>query len=809
MTNRFSAIFLSIIFISIYIHSSDVFPAENTPRELIAIALRNWQPQYDIDKKTGEPVGFAIDIMDKVAQQSGLKVCYAVYDTWPDAFEALRNNQADLAPNMGMTDERLGLYDFTTPYETFRISIFVRKNSVDINAVNDLDNRKIGVVRSNQGLALMKNQGHSDLQIFDSMEEVFMALISGDIDALVYPEPVIINLARRSGLKDNIKIIGRPLQEIKRGIALPKGNPELFQKLDFAVRQLIKTRDYQLIYEKWYGRPDPFWNVTRVIVWMSIVLGLAIAGLSVWRYVSILKLNRSLSEAEERFRGIVENTTAGYFFIDKEGKFQRVNRAWAKMHGYDSPDDIIGQPFTQTQVKTDLKKAQQNVETLLSGHSIPTGELSRCYKDGSVGYHTFSAHPVVQGGQVAGFEGFIIDTTDQRHAEKEKELLETRLWQLRKAESLGRMAGAIAHHFNNHLSVILGNLELALENIPGDAVTREFMIESMMAAHRLSEVSGLMLTCLGQGTGKPEDLDLSEVCRQNLSLLQDALPECITLETDFMAKGPIIEANANQVRQILTHLIANGVEAIGSHNGKIKLATRTMPASDIPKNHISPIDWKPDADHYACLEVTDTGCGISQQDMNKIFDPFFTNKFTGRGLGLAVVLGTIKAWKGVISVETRKEHGSAFRIYLPLVSDKIPQPSEMTTMSEKIKDGSTVLLVEDQDLVRKMAEKMIARLGFSVLSASDGTQALELFRQHQDMIRCVITDLTMPGMDGWEILRILRKIQPALPVILASGYEEAQAMDRDDSEKPHAFLHKPYSKDELKKVLYSAMEIEI
>ena len=808
MNRHFHTALIAVVLLSLLISPQDVFFAEGTPNEVVAIALRNWPPQYVTDKDTGNPEGFAIDIMNKVADLSDLKVRYVVCDSWPDAFEALRNNKAVLAPNMGITDERLGLYDFTTPYETFRITIFVRNATVGIDEDNALDGKTVGVVAQNQGLVLMRKRGGCNLQIFNSMEEAFMALLAGSVDALVYPEKPLLGMAIRSGLEGKIKIVAKPLQEIKRSIAVRKGEPQLFSKLDNAIRQFIKTPEYQRIYEKWYGKPEPFWNMTRVIIVMGVVLALTIASMLAWRYLSILKLNRFLSEAEERFRGIVENTDAGYFFIDNEGKFQSVNRAWLKMHGYDSRDDVIGRPFTLTQVKADMDSAQQNVEALLTGDAIPTGEFTRLCKDGTVGYHTFSAHPVVQGGQVVGFEGFIIDANARKLAEKEKKAFETRLWKVGKAESLKRMAGAIAHHFNNQISVVLGNLELALDDLPSDAAAREFLTEAMKATRRASEVSGLMLTYIGQSTGKQEILDLSECCRQNLPLIQDTLQKDIVLETAFMTAGPLVSANADQVRQVLTHLISNGAEASGNRKGKVTLIIKAIPASDIPKIHIAPIDWKPDGDIFACIEVSDTGCGIAEEDMDKIFDPFFTTHFTGRGLGLPVALGIVKAWKGAISVESRKNHGSVFRIFLPLVTGEAPRQLRKTTETNNIQECGAVLLIEDQAPVRRMVETMLKGFGASVLTATRGIDAIELFKRHQDVIRCVITDLTMPDMDGWETLTVLRKIRPGIPVILASGYDEAHAMGRNNPEQPNAFLHKPYSKDELKKVLNMALGSE-
>ena len=403
------------------------------------------------------------------------------------------------------------------------------------------------------------------------------------------------------------------------------------------------------------------------------------------------------------------------------------------------------------------------------------------------------------------FVHIVRDISYRKRAEVEKAKLEVQNRQVHKSESLARMAGAIAHHFNNQLCVVMGNLELALDNLTGDAATRKHLDEAIRATRRSADVSGLLLTYLGQGTGSREPLDLSEVCGKNLPMLQAVIPENIAFEKALPATGPVVVANPNQMRKVLTQLIINGAEAIGDRNGKLTLAVKTILASAIPKANIAPIDWKPAADMYACLEVTDTGCGIAEQDMEKVFDPFFTTKFTGRGIGLAVVQGIVKACNGAISVESAKNHGSTFCIFLPLVIDTTSGKPETGTAAPNPEQTGTVLLVEDQEPVRKMAETMIEGLGFSVLAASGGGEAVELFRQHRSKIRCVITDLTMPHMDGWETIAALRKIQPGLPVILASGYDEAQAMGRDAAEQPQAFLHKPYSKVELKLALIRAL----
>ncbi len=921
-------VFSAAIFVSLLLFSPHVFSAErNPPQEVTAIALRNWPPQFLTDEKTGKPSGFAIDIMDRVAALSNLKIRYAMYNDWPEAIAAMDTGQALLAPNMGITAERLGLYDFTAPYETFRISIFVRSDTSSdeassINTASDLAGKKVGAVTNNQGLVLMREQGGTDLQVYDSVEKCFMALLSGNIDALVYPEQLIMKLALHSGLEKKIKTIGKPLQEVKRGIAIRKGNPALFNKLDQSIGQFLNTPEYRAIYEKWYGRPQPFWRVSRVILVTGILFSVTMIGLLTWRYISIVRLNRTLSETKDRFRAIIEDTDAGYFRINTEGIYQQVNNAWLKMHGYSSPADVIGRHFTLTQVDVDLKTAQQNVTKLLGGTRIPAGEFTRRCQDGSIGFHTFSAHPLTRKGRVVGVEGFIIDRTDFKEVEQalrkseekhrllfeyagdaifiydnqfhlqavnsmacellgythaeliamtidqvrtEKESLycpdliarvmaegqltfetmyqrkdgstvpievnarritwedqpaimsisrditerkkgEEQAIRLQKAESLKRMAGAIAHHFNNQLTVVMGNLELTLDELPTDAKNRPNLVAAMQAAIRASEISGLMLTYLGQGIGRSQKIDLSEACRQNLPILEAAMPQGIILQTELLVPGPVILANPAQLQTLLLHLLNNGAEALAEHEGTVLLATGIVQANALQEVFMMPRDWQPGAASYAFLEVTDSGCGIDTADMEKLFDPFYSTKFTGRGLGLPVVLGLVKAWDGAISVLSRKGRGSTFRVFLPLCKEEIPVRAPAMDKGPDWEQEGFVLLVDDQHDVREMGKAMLKRLGYASLSAADGNEALVLLRQHPGMIRCAITDLSMPGMDGWQTISALRKIQPDLPAILSSGYEESEVMGQEDKEHPLVFLHKPYTMTELHNALRQSIQ---
>ena len=411
-------------------------------------------------------------------------------------------------------------------------------------------------------------------------------------------------------------------------------------------------------------------------------------------------------------------------------------------------------------------------------------------------------------GDLLAIEGFITDITERIKAEEERAKLEDQNRQLQKAESLGCMAGAIAHRFNNLLGAVLGNLEIAMGDLPTGADAIKNLIEAIQAARKAAEVSGLMLTYLGQTRTKADALDLSETCRRSLPMLRAALPKDMVLKADLPSHGPIIKANPNQVQQLLTNICTNAWEAVGSNRGAIQLTVKVVPPAEIPAINRFPLDWQPQDMAYACLEVADSGSGIAGKDIEKLFDPFFSSKFTGRGLGLPVVLGVLRAYRGAVAVESKPGRGSVFRAYFPVSTEEFSLQSENPAKALQIKKNGTVLLVEDNDALRRLTDTVLKDLGFNVLATSDGTEAIEVFRQYKEEICFVLCDLTMPLMDGWETITSLRKLSPDIPVILTSGFNEAQVMAGDHPTLPDAFLSKPYVRKELIAAIGQALSVK-
>jgi PAS domain S-box-containing protein len=514
-----------------------------------------------------------------------------------------------------------------------------------------------------------------------------------------------------------------------------------------------------------------------------------------------LKNSLSLLEAS------LESTADGILIVDSQGKIAQWNRKFVEM--WMIPQQLL--------FGRDDEKVIDSIVSQIVDPGLFIDNVRRLYEqpeqssfdrieffDGRI-FERYSQPQRIKDAIVGRVWSFR-DITARTQAAEEKAKLEAVNRQFQKTESLSCMAGAIAHHFNNQLGVVIGGLEMAISDLPRDAKNFKMLTAAKQGADKAVQVSRLMLTYLGQTTGKHTPQDLSEICRQSLPLLQAAIPKETIFLTDLPSPGPTISANANQIQQALTNLITNAWEAGDNNPGDIRLTVRTVSPTDISAIHHFPIDFHSQDLPYACLEITDVGCGIADEDIEKIFDPFFSSKFPGRGLGLPTVLGIVKSHSGVVTVHSKIRQGSTFRVYFPVFGKEIALQPLDTKVQPLSKEGvGTVLLVEDEEMVRNMAETMLTTLGSKVLLAKDGIEAVEVFKRYKDEIGVVLCDLSMPRMNGWETLSALRRIRPDIPVVIVSGYDESKTSNDNYSEHAHIFLHKPYQMAELKDAVTRAM----
>ena len=386
--------------------------------------------------------------------------------------------------------------------------------------------------------------------------------------------------------------------------------------------------------------------------------------------------------------------------------------------------------------------------------------------------------------------GTIMDITERKHAEEERLRLEAQIQHSQKLESLGVLAGGIAHDFNNLLTSILGYSELAkLASTPGSTVGRH-IDEVLKGTLRAAELTQQMLAYSGKGQFVIQPLSLSAVVEDMGRLLEVSISRKCTLQYHFAPDLPNCVADATQMRQVVMNLIINASEAIGEHGCAITVSTGEMHCD---RDYLSEtyVDEQLPEGRYVYLEVADSGCGMSEETKSKLFDPFFTTKFTGRGLGLAAVLGIVRGHQGAIKVDSELGKGTRFRVLIPVGTEPaVVEPAETNDPSAWSGSGC-VLIVDDEESVREMLVAAMDLMGFTVLTASDGREGVEVFRRECDRIQLVILDMTMPHLNGEQAFLEMRRIRPGVPTILCSGYDE-QTVASDFVDKGLAiFIQKP------------------
>lgn len=419
-----------------------------------------------------------------------------------------------------------------------------------------------------------------------------------------------------------------------------------------------------------------------------------------------------------------------------------------------------------------------------SGRPVRNYEFEIVYSDGTSRNMLGDAVPLFNDeGQPRGAVAAFVDITERKRNEE-------RLRQTQKLESIGLLAGGIAHDFNNLLVGVIGGASLAMDMVPPDSEAIDLLERVVKTGEQLAHLTRQLLAYSGKGKFVVEPLNLSVMVPEIVELIQPSISKKIALHLDLDRDLPPIEADRGQMQQVFMNLALNAAEAIGTHDGLISVRTGSQTVDDAFLRQNPPAaDLVPGK--YVALEVRDTGCGMDDATRARIFDPFFSTKFTGRGLGLAAVAGIVWGHKGAILVRSSPGKGSSFTVLFPAgtpagpVAQIAPRPA--------LQGSGVVLVVDDEELVREMAKKSLERYGYTVLLADSGPAAIDLFKRHPADIALVLLDLSMPHMSGEETLPELRKIRPQAKVIISSGFSESETMTQFKGHHLSGFLQKPYT----------------
>lgn len=493
--------------------------------------------------------------------------------------------------------------------------------------------------------------------------------------------------------------------------------------------------------------------------------------------------------AEARYRRLFESARDGIVLVDAvTGEILDLNPFTERLLGY-ARSELVGRLLWAIEPMSLLPTLRTAFEQIRDQGMLRFEDLPLRTKDGRDLQTEVIANVYTEGDRPA-IQFNIRDVSERKKFARE-------LQETQKLESLGLLAGGIAHDFNNLLTGIMGNASLAYSETSVDQPLRRRLREIVQASERAAFLARQMLAYAGKGRYVIETMDLGDLVSEISVLIRTSIPKTVELKLDLTPNLPPIDADPAQVQQVVMNLVINGAEAIGENTaGKVEIRTSLLEinAGEAP-GFFGP--GQSAAGAYVQLEVRDTGSGMDEAIKARIFDPFFTTKFTGRGLGLAAVQGIVKGHGGAIRVYSTPGHGTTFLIQFPVsrrnAAAVLPKGPDVAS----IPAGSVALVIDDEEAIRELATNVLSRAGMRVLLAEDGKSGVELFRRHNRIVSMVILDLTMPVMGGEEALPQIKRINPDVPVILSTGFDEGEAVRRFSGLKPQGFLQKPYTTERL------------
>ncbi len=495
----------------------------------------------------------------------------------------------------------------------------------------------------------------------------------------------------------------------------------------------------------------------------------------------------ALAESEKRYRAIVEDQTELISRFLPDGTLTFVNQAYCRYFGQLS-QELVGHNFLPLLPPEDQTLVKEQLASLSQEKPVETYEHQVLKADGGVGWHRRTDRAIFdQHGRLVEFQSVGRDVTEHK-------LLEEQLRQAQKMEAIGRLAGGVAHDFNNLLTVIMGHGDLLLHNLAGDHPLRQEITEIKKASERAASLAHQLLAFGRKQVLRPRILDLNAILADMSEMLQRLVGEDINLVTMPGENLSLVQADPSQIEQVALNLAANARDAM-PHGGQLIIKTANSVLDEAyARQHV---DVK--AGSYVMIAVSDTGQGMDKQTQAHIFEPFFTTKELGKGtgLGLATVYGIVKQSDGHIDVESQPGRGTTFKIYLPPVTGSPKAQNKRVAEPAVLPGSETILVVEDELMVRQLVREMLILNGYAVLEAGHADAALQICDQHEGPIHLLLTDVIMPGMNGPQLAEEMLKCLPNLKVLYMSGYTNDALIRRGVLQSDIDFLPKPFTPDIL------------
>ncbi len=761
----------------------------------LRVGIFPFEPINYMDK-SDQAQGLYPDLLREIAREARWDLEF-VPGSWNEGLDRLQNGAIDLIMSVAYSQNRAEIMDFTQEsVMDLWGQVYIRPEGI-INNISDLTGRRVAVMRKdisgeNFKATVRELNVQCNVQEFLTHGDVFKAVKEGVVDAGIAPQYFGLRHYRAYDL------VPSTIQFSPFSIYFAVKKGQNFDILTTIDRQLILWKqDKDSIYYQhlshWLGmQPYSLSVITRWLLWILATIVVVVILLTIMNMILKFQIKRNTRKllASERYnRMLFEQSLIGLSVARMDGKLVDVNSAYVNTIGR-SIDETLNLTCWDITPEKYLLQEQQLLATLSTSGVYGPYEKEFIHKDGYL-------VPVQQRGLLIELNGekhilsSIEDITERKLAEKERIELERQLHQSQKIESVGRLAGGVAHDYNNMLSVIIGRAELAQKRAYNPESLHNDLDQILQAAIRSRDITQQLLTFARKQIISPRVLDLNVAVESMLTMLKQLLGENIDLIWQPKEKLWPVEIDPSQIDQILANLCINARDAIADV-GKMIIETDWVSLDQAYcHDHAGFIPGD-----FVMLAVSDNGCGMGKETLDNIFEPFFTTKPTGKGtgLGLSMVYGVVKQHNGFINVYSEPNEGTTFRIYLPRYKGQIAEECQATSGELLKGQGETVLVVEDETSILTLIKEMLSDFGYKVLAANSPSEALDLANTHPVKIQLLITDVVMPEMNGRMLAGRLQSMHPQLKCLYMSGYTADVIAHHGVLDKGIHFIQKPFSR---------------
>jgi len=782
------------------------------PKRVWRVAVEAEARPFTFVDSQGRPAGFAVELLQAVAAERGLELEFIVMP-WSEVLNRFRAGEIDIICNIVETPERRSFIAFSTTTAVLHGALFVRKDHAPIESYQAINGLRVALPRESRAHEFLKrSEWKIDYLFVPSLAECLAALHDGRADAVFAADLVANHTMRERGYSNIVTApLSFPALDYRERFGVAPGNATLLAELNEGILAIHETGQYDIIYERWVGPLRP-----RVLGWRDLrpyalpllgILALTLFAFA-WQRRMLLRLaaqTEALRLSEERLSLVLEGSRDGFWDWDTaSGVILRSPRCFS-MLGY-TPAEIPAtrDGFFQLVHPDDRARVIQDEEEVWRRRDHFSIELRARAKSGEWKWildrgKVVSRHPKT--GQPTRLTGTHTDITPRKLAQQEAEQMQRRMQETQRLESLGVLAGGIAHDFNNLLTVILGNASL-LRLDPGQQ-SNPRLEKITDATKRAAELCRQLLAYAGKGALTLERLSLNHVVSDTLHLFQLSAQRTAELQCELAPDLPEIEADPLQLQQVITNLLINATEAAPRPGGLIRIATTqvelqpseligALPSADLP------------AGAYVRLTIADNGSGMTPEVRQRVFDPFYTTKALGRGLGLPAVLGIIRSLHGALTLQSDAGQGTSIHIFLPALP-----PLHSTARAESLppfaasSTPSVILVVDDDQALRPLYTELLSRLGYTAVIAGSQT-AEHILATNPQRFNAVLLDAASAGANCRSALTRLRQHRADLAYVLVSTIPEAEIAQRCPRSEFAAFLAKPFSPESLIAALRSA-----